>query len=98
MAKTYTHWITFDPAYLSKANREFREGSRFAVRRVYGIPGSFRVVFEVVSPDAYKDLDLNVDSLNSPLRRATKRPPGLGGGFTLKKFEGIYGKVHADEA
>lgn len=96
MTKIHVHWIGLDPTYLNQANRAFGQGSRYAIRRVYNHPDMIHMVFEVVSPDPYKTLDLNVNSLASPLRRYGKKPPGLHPtGMSLSSFEKIYGPVDA---
>ncbi len=95
--KLYTHWIGLDPEYLEKANRAFRDSSGVAVKRVYNHPDGIHSVFEVVSTAPYASLDLDVNSLTSPLRRYSRKPAGLGPGMPLRGFDKIYGRIAIDE-
>lgn len=91
------HWITFDPSRdLARANRSFSAGSGYGVRRVYMHPtNASLVVVEVESPQVYADLDLDVNSGSSVLRRLPRKPGGLGRGITVEQFESIYGPLLA---
>lgn len=91
-----THWIAFDPISLAKTNRSLRAGSRYLVRRVYNHPTrAWLTVLQVESPDAYADLDLDVNSGSSPLRRLPRKPKNLGLGMPVDAFERIYGTLDA---
>lgn len=94
MAKTHTHWLSFDTLRLANVRRALSEGRRVLVARVYNHPADMtRVVLEVHSTDAYADLELDVNSLTSPLRRLSRKPANLGRGMTVAGFEGIYGPL-----
>lgn len=95
--KIYTHWITFDPSKknITWANEVFRRGERYAIARIYNHPNGIDAVLEVISPDTWNDLQLDVSSMSSPLYHASRRPAGLGNGLEVDRWEKIYGKIAA---
>ena len=95
--KIYTHWITFDPSKknLIWANKVFQRGERYAIARIYNHPNGIDAVLEVISPDTWNDLQLDVSSMSSPLYHASRKPSGLGNGLEVDRWEKIYGKLMA---
>lgn len=97
MDKIYTHWILLDPSRknIAFANKAFRRGERYAISRVYNHPSGIDTVFEIISPDAWQQLQLDVESFSSPLRRSARKPSGIGNGVDVERWEKIYGKLSA---
>lgn len=97
----YTHWVTFDPSsrYLDKARSTLDSGSGFTIKRVYSHPtrGDLSVL-EIESNVPYKDLDLALNSMSSPLRRVERKPAGLTGGLSPDRWESIYGQLVSDRS
>lgn len=85
------YWIKFDcnsPAE-GKIQKCIGNGSGFAIRRIYCHPSDNNsYVMEINSPSRYSELDLDVNSLFSPLKKIRK-PSGLGPGMSVEGFEGI---------
>lgn len=91
---TYTHWLTFDTRHVARVRKAILEGKRILIVRVYNHPtdGS-RAVIEVQSTDPYVSLELDANSLSSPLRRQPRKPGGLGRGMPVDAFERIFGSI-----
>lgn len=89
-----THWLSFDPAQIAKVRAVLGRGTGFEVHRAYNHPSDMsRVVLQVRSRATYASLDLDVNSLTSPLRRHARQPSGLGQGMAIEAFERIYGPL-----
>ncbi len=98
-SKDYTHWLTVDPSSrnMGKIQQTLDAGSGFTVQRVYTHPSKGHLaVLEIRSDVPYQDLDLDVDSLSSPIKRLPNKPRGLTKGLDLVKWENIYGQLVAD--
>ena len=97
MEKIYTHWILLDPSKknIAWANKAFRRGERYAINRIYIHSGGIDAVLEILSPDDWQHLQLDVESFSSPLRRAARKPSPLGKGSEVERWEEIYGKLKA---
>lgn len=94
--RRYTHWIAFNPSRRNAARitATLAAGSGFHVERVYLHPTRGDLyILEVSAPVAYQDLDLDLNSPSSPLRRLARRPMGLGPGISLEIFETIFGPI-----
>ena len=92
----HTHWIAFDPSRRNAARitATLAAGSGFRAERVYLHPTRGDLyLLEVSAPVPYQDLDLDLNSLSSPLRRLSRRPMGLGPGIALEIFEKIFGPI-----
>ena len=94
--RRYIHWIAFDPSRRNAARitATLARGSGFRAERVYLHPTRGDLyLLEVSAPVPYQDLDLDLNSLSSPLRRLGRRPMGLGPGISLESFEKIFGPL-----
>lgn len=97
MEKIYTHWILLDPSAknIAWANKAFKRGARYAINRIYMHPSGVDSVLEIISPDDWQHLQLDVESFSSPLRRTARKPSPLGKGSEVERWEKIYGKLKA---
>lgn len=80
-----THWVEFEPSYKPQMGRTiaqiFQSGTGFTIKRIYSLPQIARgVVAEIVSEHGYQELNLEMDSLTSPLKSLSRKPCGLGKG------------------
>ncbi len=91
---TYTHWFTFDTRHAARVRKTIVEGKRILIVRAYNHPSDGRLaVIEVQSTDPYLALELDTNSLSSPLRHQPRKPAGLGRGMPVDVFERIYGAI-----
>jgi tRNA nucleotidyltransferase/poly(A) polymerase/DNA topoisomerase IB len=90
VAKTFKHWIGWPHGETKRAWEAFSGGSGFTIEKIYNVHqrkiGAVALIF---SGDSYTDLDLDVDSGSSVLRKI-KKPSGLGNGIEPKRYWAIY--------
>lgn len=101
----HTHWLTLDDSDMARVKRVFASGSGFRVENVYLYPANFALyVVEVKSNQPYEDLDLEINSMGSPLRRLTRRPVSIKRPIPMDRwldrvgpiagFDANYGALH----
>jgi len=92
--RKYTHWLSFDPIYQDKVKVAVEAGSGFVIKRLYSHPTDMTLtVMEIESEVPYNDLDLDVNSMSSRIKRMTRKPSGLSGGLSVEGHERIYGPL-----
>lgn len=93
MSRARTHWVSFDPINLPRVCATLAKGSGFTIERTFAHPTDMtRTVLKLTASVGYDDLDLEVNSLSSPLRYHHHKPAGLGRGLAVEQFERIYGR------
>lgn len=92
--RTYIHWLIFDTFKMNSVKKTLSEGNSFTIKRFYNHPTKLCfLIIEAESPDCYQDLNLDVNSMGSYIRRVSRKPADLGKGFSVEQFESIYGKL-----
>ena len=89
MAST-SHWIQFpyDRKSLESVRKKIEEGSGFEIERIYGHPTKMSFFVMKIRSDCGSDsLDLEYNSMSSPLVRLFRKPANCRGGMTVEVFE-----------
>lgn len=89
-----THYVKLDPTKenMGRLQELLKEGSDFKLERAYTHPTDpvQSLVLQFRSHALYQDLDLDINSMSSPLRHVGLRLHGLRGGIPIEKIEEIY--------
>lgn len=83
-------WIQFpyDRKSLESVRSKIEAGSGFKIEKIYGHPTKMSFfVMEIKSNGGAGSLDLECDSVTSPLVRLFRKPANCRGGMTVEVFE-----------
>jgi hypothetical protein len=91
-----THWLRFAPEDFNRVKTVLARGSGFQVKGVH-CQDLGKTLLEIVSLSSWKVLDLDANSLSSPLTRLTRKPAHIEICRTLPQYEELKGKVLVDD-
>jgi len=87
------HWLSYDVSYIDLVERKLKEGSNFAIKTIHPHPTKVWIyILEIESPDKYQELDIDCNSMGSPLKHHHHKPAGLRLGMPLAQYQETFGR------